>query len=252
MGDSDHIEQETDWTAVWEQVPDEEDLDGDVGSIRWRVQEEHVLQRFGSFEGLKVIEIGAGRATNALLYARRGAKATILDYAPVALEQSKKRFEALGIEADYVLADAFDLPQELLGAFDLSMSFGLAEHFLGERRQGIITAHLDLLRPGGLALINVPNKYSPIYRAWMGYAKRRGTWTLGTEVPFSARELVRLARAGGGTPLKPVHCGGLGTLVNMGPNAVLSKLGKKTLPVSQRQIPGLDYLAYDLLVPVAK
>jgi 2-polyprenyl-3-methyl-5-hydroxy-6-metoxy-1,4-benzoquinol methylase len=252
MAESDHVEQAADWDGLWEGLPEDDDPDGELDTIRWRVQEQHVLERFGSFEGLQIVEIGAGRASNALMYARRGARATVLDYSPLALEQSAARFAAQGLEAEYVLADAFALPAELVGRFDVSMSFGLAEHFLHERRQGIITAHLDLVRPGGLAFINVPNKYSPFYRAWMAWAKRRGTWTLGTEVPFSAREMVALARGAGGTPLKPVHCGGLGTLVNQGPNAVLNRLGRRPLPVSQRQIPVLDYLAYDLMVPVAK
>jgi hypothetical protein len=61
-----------------------------------------------------------------------------------------------------------------------------------------------------------------------------------------------LARAAGGTPLKPVYVGGLGTLVNHGPNTVLRRLGRKPLPVPQVQVPVLDYLAYDLLVPMTK
>jgi len=130
------------------------------------------------------------------------------------------------------------------------MSFGLCEHFLGERRLGVVGAHLELLRPGGLALINVPNRLSPIYRLWMATAKLRGRWVLGTEVPFSGREMLRLARACGGLPLRPVYCGGLGTIVNQGVNPVLAKLGVRPLTVAQRRVPVLDYLAYDLLVPV--
>jgi 2-polyprenyl-3-methyl-5-hydroxy-6-metoxy-1,4-benzoquinol methylase len=252
MGTLSGREQAADWDAVWESQPDDGDPAAEERGLRWRVQEELARERFGSLEGLRVVEIGAGRATNALLYARRGARATVLDRSPVALEQAQRRFSAYGLEVEAVLADVFELPPELLGTFDVSMSFGLCEHFLGERRQGVVGAHLDLVRSGGLAMVNVPNRYSPFYRAWMGLAKRRGTWTLGTEVPFSAREMSDLARACGGTPLKAVHCGGIGTLVNHGPNTVLRRLGRRTLPVPQVQIPVVDYLAYDLLLPIAK
>jgi hypothetical protein len=86
----------------------------------------------------------------------------------------------------------------------------------------------------------------------MGLAKRRGTWTLGTEVPFSAAELSDLAKLSGGVPLNPIHVGGLGTIVNQGLNPVLTRLGARPLPVPQTRVPGLDRLAYDLLVPIVR
>jgi 2-polyprenyl-3-methyl-5-hydroxy-6-metoxy-1,4-benzoquinol methylase len=246
------LEVAADWDALWETEPEDEDFDVEETTLRWRVQMEHIRTRFGSMEGLKVVEIGAGRATNALMYARHGAEVTILDQSALALDLAQQRFARFGLTATSVEADVFDLPAELLDAFDVSMSFGLCEHFLGPRRLAVVKAHLDVVRPGGLALVNVPNKFSPFYRAWMGIAKRRGTWTLGTEVPFSAREMKELGTLSGGQPLKPVHCGGLGTLINQGPNTVLRRLGRRPLPVPQTQIPGVDLLAYDLMAPIVK
>jgi SAM-dependent methyltransferase len=247
-------EQATDWESMWQDLDDDEqaEITGELSGLRWRTQVDLVEQQFGSFEGLRVIEIGAGRSTNALLYAMSGARATVLDISPTALEHSRKRFADRGLEVEAVQGDAFDLPERLRDSFDVSMSFGLCEHFLGERRRGIVEAHLRVLRPGGMAVVNVPNRYSPFYRAWMGFAKRRGTWTLGTEVPFSAAELTELAKLSGGVPLRPVHVGGLGTIVNQGINPVLKRLGRKPLPVPQTAIPGLDRLAYDLLLPIRR
>jgi SAM-dependent methyltransferase len=252
MGSVRQREQTGDWDAMWQEVPDADEWIAEERGLRFRVQSELIRERFGGFEGLRVVEIGAGRATNALLYAKHGARATVLDYSPTALEQARGRFDALGLPVELVEADVFALPPEVVGQFDVSMSFGLCEHFLDERRVGVVKAHLDVLRSGGLAIANVPNKFSPIYRAWMALAKARGTWRLGTEVPFSAREMKALAVAAGGQPLRPVHCGGLGTLVEQGPNNVLRKTGRKTLPVPQVQVPVLDYVAYDLLVPIVK
>jgi SAM-dependent methyltransferase len=254
MSSPNEVEQATDWESMWQHLDDDEraELSAELSGMRWRTQVKLIEQQFGSFEGLRIIEIGAGRSTNALMYAMRGAHATVLDISPTALAHSRRRFADRGLEVDAVQGDAFDLPAELRDSFDVSMSFGLCEHFLGERRRSIVEAHLRVLRPGGLAVVNVPNRYSPIYRAWMGLAKRRGTWALGTEVPFSASELTQLARTSGGVPLRPVHLGGLGTIVSQGLNPILAKLGRRPLPVPQTAIPGLDLIAYDLLVPIVR
>jgi len=85
-------EQAADWDAIWEVVPDAEDLELEIRSIRWRSQEQLVERHVGAFEGLRVIEVGGGRAENALLYAKRGARVTVLDRSPVALGQAQSRF----------------------------------------------------------------------------------------------------------------------------------------------------------------
>jgi SAM-dependent methyltransferase len=247
------VERPTDWDRQWRaEAMDLETPAREAGTPRWRAQERLVLERFGSFDGLSVIEIGAGRGTNALLYAQRGARATLLDNSPVALEQARTLFDAHGVPVELVEGDVFDLPDPLRGAFGVSMSFGLCEHFLGARRQQVVAAHLQVLRPGGLAVISVPNRWAPLYRLWMGLAKARGTWELGTEVPFSAAELRRLAGAAGGQPLEPHFGSTLGNLVEHGLNNVLTRLGRRPLPVPQRAVPGLDRLAYELMLPVSR
>ena len=132
------------------------------------------------------------------------------------------------------------------------MSFGLCEHFLGERRAAIVRAHLDVLRPGGVAFLGVPNRLAPAYRLWMGILKARGTWPLGTEEPFGAGELAGLARRAGGRPLEPAYGSFVGSLVNHGVNQALFKLGRDGLRVPQTRLPLLDRLAYELLLPVER
>ena len=208
-------------------------------------------ERLGGFAGLRAIEIGAGRGLNGLLYARRGAQVTLLDESSFPLEQARSLYAAHGLDFEAVEADVFALP-DLRGAFDVSMSFGLCEHFLGERRRSVVAAHLELLRPGGLAFLGVPNRRAPAYRLWMATMKRRGTWPLGTEEPFSAAELAGLARAAGGRPLEPVYGSFVGSLVNHGVNQALFKLGRRGLPVPQLRLPLVDRFAYELLLPVER
>lgn len=177
---------------------------------------------------------------------------TLLDQSPTALEQARQLFAAHGVEATLVEADAFALPATLVGTFDVSMSFGLCEHFLGERRLSIVRAHLELLRPGGVAMLGVTNRFAPVYRLWMATLRATGSWPLGTEVPFSRVELESLARAAGGEPGELAYGSFVASVVNHGINQALFKLGRKGLPVPQLRLRLLDRLAYELLLPVVK
>jgi SAM-dependent methyltransferase len=247
------VERAADWDAQWRVEPlDPAAVDAEARTPRWSAQERLVRERFGGFEGLEVVELGAGRGLNALLYGQRGSRVTLVDVSTLVLEQAGELFAGLGVEAELVEGDVFDLPELVRDRFDVSMSFGLAEHFLGDRRRKVVAAHLEALRPGGLALLGVPNRYAPAYRLWMAALKARGTWPLGTEEPFSADELAALARAAGGEPLEPEYGSFLGSLVNHGLNQALFKLGRRGLPVPQLRLPLLDRLAYELLLPVVR
>jgi 2-polyprenyl-3-methyl-5-hydroxy-6-metoxy-1,4-benzoquinol methylase len=247
------VERPGDWDAQWRATP--RDLavpDEEARTPRWHAQERIVRERLGGFDGVRAIEIGAGRGANGVLYAERGAKVTLLDISELPLTQARPLFESRGLEFEPVVADAFDLPDELLGAFDVSMSFGLCEHFLGERRRAIVAAHVAVLRPGGIAFIGVPNRHAPIYRLWMATLKRTGTWPFGTEEPYTAAELARLARAAGGEPLDPAYGSFLASVVSHGANQLLYKLGRPGLRVPQVALPLVDRLGYELLLPIVR
>lgn len=189
------------WDDIWEAGTSSDEHRANVAreelSIRWQRIEERVLARFGSFEDLRVIEIGAGAGTNAAAMARRSASVTLLDYSPKALGKARELFEANGLEADFVEANALELPDEVRGGFDVAMSFGLNEHFTGAERDGIFKAHLEALRDGGVAIVSVPNSRNAPYRASKWLAERTGRWKLGVEVPFTRRELEEIcARLG--------------------------------------------------------
>jgi SAM-dependent methyltransferase len=248
------VETPADWSKQWEREPlDAEAPFAEERTLRWREQESLIRGRFGSFERLRAIELGSGRGLNAFLFARRGSAVTLVDTSVAALGQAGTIFTAHGLDLESVQADVFALPEKLLGTFDVSMSYGLCEHFVGERRQAVVAAHLAALRPGGVALIGVPNRFAPVYRLWLKTLMVTGSWPLGTEVPFSAGELRRLAVRAGGEPLDPRYGSFAGSVVNHGVNQLLFKLGRKRgLPVPQIRIPGLDRMAYELLLPVVK
>lgn len=189
------------WDDVWSaDVPPERDvydLAAEERTVRWRRVRERCEDAFGRLEGLRVAEIGAGAGTNAGLMAKAGADVTVVDYSPGALERSRAFFAHNGIRAEWVQADALDLPAELRDRFDVSMSFGLAEHFIGEARTAIIAGHARALRPGGLTFVSVPNRANPPYRLYKLLAEAAGRWKVGEEYPFSRGELLALAETAG-------------------------------------------------------
>jgi 2-polyprenyl-3-methyl-5-hydroxy-6-metoxy-1,4-benzoquinol methylase len=184
------------WDKLWTTpISTEEDLlklAQEEHCIRWQRIEQMIRREFGKFDGLRVIEIGAGAGTNSALMARRGAQVTILDYSEAALRRSQEFFARNDVSAQMICQNALALPPELLGQFDVAMSFGLTEHFRGEARVQINKAHFDVLRPGGLAFISVPNKFNPPYRIFKFAAELLRIWKVGEEYPYSRAELRRI------------------------------------------------------------
>lgn len=190
------------WDAIWQNITLDRiqpQLATEENSIRWARIEKAILDRFGSFEGLRVIELGAGVGTCSALMARRGAKITVLDYSETALKVSRELFHDLGLAAEFVQCNALSLPSNLLHFFDISMSFGLTEHFTGQKRIAINKAHFDVLRGGGLAIISVPNRYNLPYRLWKWILQSRNKWIYGEEYPYSREELRGICRQVGVT-----------------------------------------------------
>ena len=88
-------EHATDWQRQWEHEPlDLAAPQAEARTPRWRAQEELVRARFGGFDGLRVVELGAGRGLNGLLYAQRGANVTLVDNLDLPLAQAKRLFDA--------------------------------------------------------------------------------------------------------------------------------------------------------------
>ena len=77
------------WSKVWESYNSQRygyQLALEEHSVRWQRIQQIVLEKYGSFAGLNCIEIGAGSGHYSMLFARRGANVTLLDYSKKALE----------------------------------------------------------------------------------------------------------------------------------------------------------------------
>ena len=156
----------------------------------WRSIRTMLGKKFDNVGRLHVVELGAGRGAYSALMAQIVHQVTMVDYSDAAIEKSKEFYEFLGISnVNHLHADALRLPVELMGKYDVSMSFGLAEHFAGDERRLIIKSHFDLLKPNGLTFISVPNKDCIPYQLWKKKRELLGRWHFGLEIPFSRKEL---------------------------------------------------------------
>jgi len=150
-----------------------------------------ILDRFGSFKGLRIIEIGAGSGKHSFLFGMEGAKVVIFDYSEESIKFTQRIFKKFGIDAEFILGDALKIEQYVeTNKYDISMSFGLAEHFKGEDREKIVHSHFYPLKKGGITIISVPNSWCFPYRVYKFLAEITGKWDVGEEYPFSKKELI--------------------------------------------------------------
>lgn len=184
------------WDNFWRKNElHQDDLDAvkyESFTIRWERIETIINNNFGKFDGLNVLEIGGGIGTNAALMSIMGANVSILDYSKKALERSEKLFNKIGLKVNLIHDDALLLSSKYHNRFDVTMSFGLAEHFLGEERLKIIDAHFKPLKKGGFTFISVPNRHNPPYRIYKYITQKAGYWNVGEEYPYSRGELKQI------------------------------------------------------------
>ena len=185
------------WNSYWEKSPrsTREDKFNHIlleNSIIWQRIEAIVSEHFGSFDGLKVLEIGSGVGSASALFAQRGSNVTLLDYSEHALKMSKDYFERNNLTANVILQNALKIPTDLHNQFDISLSFGLTEHFLGKDRIAINRAHFDVIKNNGMTFILVPNKHNPPYRLCKFVAELFRFWKVGEEYPYSRKELKKI------------------------------------------------------------
>ena len=246
------------WDEVWKDTTSKQEdvfaLAREENGIRWPRIERIVSQEFGSFDNLKVIEIGAGAGTNAALMAKRGAKVTILDYSEGALKRARHFFERNALSAEFIEQDALSLSTDLHDKYDISMSFGLTEHFRGSERLKINKAHFDVLRKGGITFVSVPNKYNLPYRIFKFAAEHTGRWVIGEEYPYSRKELRNICQQIGITEYSffgDSLFGSFGFINPFGMMRKMSKLKKNLTICHVKKEKGtfLDqYLSYALVV----
>lgn len=105
--------------------------------------------------GDKVLEIGFAPGKQLAYIAKQyGADVAGVDYSDTGIAIARKLFAELGIVGDLRKEDIFRTSFEA-GTFDFIYSVGVIEHFNDPRE--LVRIHVDLLKPGGVTLILIPN-----------------------------------------------------------------------------------------------
>lgn len=171
----------------------------------WKNYTEIIKLKFGGWDKITSIELGSGMGWHSTVAASEGATVCLLDYSEQAIELAKKRFELLGISANFIHGDAFDIEKNKKTNYNLAWSFGTVEHFRGDLRQKFFDLHFNYIEKKGLVIISSPYKYAINYRIWMHYAELYKNWEFGLEIPYSKTEFLSRLKIDRNKPVKIIY-----------------------------------------------
>ena len=104
----------------------------------------------------KLLEVGCAKSAWLPYFAKQfGFEIWGMDYSEVGCEQARHVLEKAGIEGTVICGDLLDAPKEVLGSFDVVVSFGLVEHF--EDTVDCVRALARCAKPGGVVFTCIPN-----------------------------------------------------------------------------------------------
>lgn len=188
------------WNEIWgsyDRKSFEYQIAVEEHSVRWQRIQQIILNKYGSFSGIECIEIGGGSGHYSMLFAKRGARVTILDYSENALEFCRRIFKEQRIPPTQVkclLMNALKIDEHCFGKYDVSMSFGVAEHFQGQNRKLIVKNHIMVLKKGGVAFISAPHKGCIPFTVYQFLMKFVGKRNIVEAYPFTRSEFLNIIR----------------------------------------------------------
>lgn len=140
-----------------------------------------------------IMEVGAGSGRDSFKLIDAGAKVITLDYAESSLDVIKKLAQKYGVSIFLIRGDAFHLPFKD-NALDVVFHQGLLEHF--ENPQDILAENYRVIKPGGITLADVPQRYHP-YTVVKHMLIWMNKWFAGWETEFSKGQLEKMFRGCG-------------------------------------------------------
>jgi SAM-dependent methyltransferase len=188
------------WARVGERFPD---LAG-AASTRYYAENERRLftEHFPALDGLSILKTDLwdeAKNTRILAWAsRRGARAYGVDISEPTVVQARGAFDR-GPGARHCLRSAVGDVRALPfrdATFDAVYSMGTIEHF--DETERAVHEMARVLKPGGCAIVGVPNRHDPFLRPLFVTALQAvGLYGYGYEKSYSRRALKRMLEGAG-------------------------------------------------------
>ena len=185
------------WADVGVNFPD---LGGARSTVQYRIDERWLLSTFlPALTGRRIFKTDLwdeAKNTRILRWAAgEGARAFGVDISPAVVADARRGFADAGLELRGVQGDVRALPFRD-ASFDAVYSMGTVEHF--DDTDGAVREIFRVLRPGGTAVIGVPNRRDPFLRPLLvALLYRIGLYGYGFEKSYSRPVFRRmLERAG--------------------------------------------------------
>lgn len=110
-------------------------------------------------ESKSIVEVGSAPGDNMISFHQKYAYNPFgIEYTDDGAELNRLLFQRYGIRPENVLHHDFmdvEFIAKFCNVFDIVASFGFLEHFSNPKE--IIDNHVDILKPGGLLLVTIPN-----------------------------------------------------------------------------------------------
>lgn len=120
----------------------------DIGPRRELVD----LVEDGQLQPGRAIDLGSGTGSNSIFLAQHGFDVTGVDYAPAAVEESRTKAEAAGVDVTFWVDDLTEL-RHVDGTFDLLVDYGTLDDLVSRDRDLYMENVLPLTRPGSRFLL---------------------------------------------------------------------------------------------------
>jgi SAM-dependent methyltransferase len=133
------------------------------------MENQFILRRMGSLQGLKLLDIGVGLGESAVYFALQGAQVTAADLSPAMVQRACElaRFHGTQIQGVVGAAESLDVPDS---HFDLVYIANTLHHVID--RQAVFTRIFRALRPGGRFFSIDPLAYNPLINVYRRMATK--------------------------------------------------------------------------------
>jgi len=133
-------------------------------SPRRRFNKEFRFRLLGDLRGRRVLDVGCGDGSNAVLLAKLGAIVTGIDVSPKAIELARRRAEINGVsEQTTFVCQPMEQANLAPAGFDVIWGDAILHHLIGEL-DAVVAQLVRWTKPGGTTLLSEPVNLNPLLR----------------------------------------------------------------------------------------